>query len=58
MALHEVTKGARFFISRFFDELKGIGESLRRNSRLVVQKYEDEAATEISTRAQTIQLSS
>lgn len=44
----------RIFGSRFFDDLKRVGEHFRMNSRLVARKYSDEGAATISRKALTV----
>ena len=50
-----VPPSSRIFGSRFVDELKKVGNGLRKKSRLVAQNYADDDATSISTKAPTIQ---
>lgn len=45
----------RIFGCRFVDELKKVGSELKKKSRLVAQNYSDHDATEIGTKAPTIQ---
>lgn len=51
----EIPHNTRVFGSRFVDELKRAERGLRRKSRLVAQNYSDEGATQIPTKAPTIQ---
>lgn len=44
----------RIFGSRFVDELKKVGERLKRDIRRVTQNYADEGAFTISTKAPTV----
>lgn len=46
----------RIFCSSFFNELKKVGNNLKRKSRLVAQNYENEGAASISIKAPTVQL--
>lgn len=50
----EITGNQRIFGSRFVDDLKRGEHGLRKNSRLVAQKYSDEGATFIATKAPTV----
>lgn len=54
----QVPEGTRIFGSRFIDQLKKIEDGRIKKSRLVAQNYSDAKATEISTKAPTIQRSS
>ena len=45
----------RIFGSRFVDELKKVGDRLKKKSRLVAQNYADDDATAIATKAPTVQ---
>ena len=45
----------RIFGSRFVDELKKVGDDLRKKSRLIAQNYADEGAATIPTKAPTVQ---
>lgn len=51
----DVPHDTGMFNSRFVDELRKVGESMNKKSRLVAQNYEDEAAAEIETQAPTVQ---
>ena len=55
--VHESTirPTARIFNSRFVDELKKVGDQLKKKSRLVAQNYADIGATSIPTKAPTVQ---
>lgn len=53
--LTTLKKDQRIFGSRFVDDLKRVGESLKRKSRLVAQNYSDDEATCIPTKAPTVQ---
>lgn len=45
----------QFFWSRFVNELKKVGDRLKKKSRLVAQNYSDKGAATIATKAPTVQ---
>ena len=51
----EVIDGKRVFGCRFIDELKKVGDRIRKKSRLVAHNYADEDTTSIATKAPTVQ---
>ena len=53
--LTDIPTTARIFGSRFVDELKKVGDRLRKKSRLVAQNYADDGAASIATKAPTVQ---
>ena len=55
--IHErdIVGSPRIFGSRFVDELKKVGDGLKKKSRLVAQNYADEHAGYIPTKAPTVQ---
>lgn len=46
---------SRIFESRFVEELKEVGERLKKKSLLVTRNYSDEGSTSIVTKALTVQ---
>lgn len=53
--LSKVPKKARIFNTRFVDEIKRAEKGLKKKSRFVSQSWRDEDATEIATKAPTVQ---
>lgn len=51
----DIDGNPRIFGSRFVDEIKRVGDHMRRKSRLVAQNYSDEGASTIATKAPTVQ---
>lgn len=52
----DIDREPRIFESRFVDEMKRVGERLRKKSRLVVQNYANERAATSTTTTPTVQL--